>query len=90
MADVEIYSSMLCGFCHSAKRLLKSKQVDFTEIDVMFHPAQKDEMIRRAGGSTSVPQIFINGSHIGGCDDLYALDTNGALDGMLATASGAT
>ena len=89
MANVEIYSSKLCGFCYSAKRLLKSKQVDFTEIDVMFRPARRDEMISRAGGGTSVPQIFIDGSHIGGCDDLYALDANGKLDGMLSAASGA-
>ena len=54
----EIYSSKLCGFCYSAKRLLKSKQVDFTEIDVMFHPSRRDEMISRAGGRTSVPQIL--------------------------------
>lgn len=88
MASVEIYSSKLCGFCHSAKRLLKSKQVDFTEIDVMFHPSRRDEMISRAGGRTSVPQIFIDGLHVGGCDELYTLDANGKLDNMLSAASG--
>ena len=89
MARVEIYSSKLCGFCYSAKRLLKSKQVDFTEIDVMFHPSQRDEMISRASGRTSVPQIFIDGSHIGGCDELYALDANGKLDALLTAVSSA-
>lgn len=88
MASVEIYSSGLCGFCYSAKRLLKSKQVDFIEIDVMFHPSRRDEMISRAGGRTSVPQIFIDGCHIGGCDELYTLDANGKLDSMLSAASG--
>ena len=88
MANVEVYSSKLCGFCYSAKRLLKSKRADFTEIDVLFHPAEKDEMTSRAGGRTSVPQIFIDGSHVGGCNDLYALDAEGKLDDMLAATSG--
>lgn len=83
MADIEIYSSPLCGFCHHAKRLLSAKGVDFTEINVLTNPQRKQEMIQRAGGRTSVPQIFIDDTHVGGCDDLYALDRNGKLDPML-------
>lgn len=84
MTKVEIYTSPLCGFCHAAKRLLKSKGVDFTEFDVMGKPAQKQEMMQRANGRHTVPQIFIGDSHVGGCDDLYALDREGKLDTMLA------
>ena len=84
MAHVEIYSSMLCGFCYSAKRLLKIKQAEFTEFDVLFHPSRRGEMMSRAGGHTSVPQIFIDGRHVGGCEELYALDREGNLDKLLA------
>jgi len=87
MASVEVYSSKHCGFCNSAKRLLLSKQAELTEIDVILHPTRRKEMISRAGGRTSVPQIFIDGSHVGGCDDLFALDKNGQLDGMLSAVS---
>ena len=85
MARVEIYSSMLCGFCHRAKRLLKGKGVAFEETDVTMSPGKRGEMMERAGGRTSVPQIFINGAHIGGSDELYALEANGELDRLLAT-----
>ncbi len=81
--EIEIYSSMLCGFCHRAKALLKSKGVDFNEIGVDMNPSARAEARQRSGGLTSVPQIFINGEHIGGCDDLYALDKRGQLDPLL-------
>jgi glutaredoxin 3 len=84
MQNVEIYTSPLCGFCHAAKRLLSSKGVNFTEINVLTDPARKPEMIERAGGRRTVPQIFIGATHVGGCDDLYALDRTGKLDGLLA------
>ena len=84
MQTVEIYTSPLCGFCHAAKRLLSQKGVPFTEIDVLADPARKPEMIRRAGGRHTVPQIFIGDIHVGGCDDLYALNDQGKLDALLA------
>lgn len=84
MAKVEIYTSPLCGFCHAAKKLLKQKNVDFTEVDVWSEPKRKPEMIQRANGGRTVPQIFIDGTHVGGCDDLYALESAGKLDPMLA------
>ena len=86
MSEVEIYSSMFCPFCSRAKRLLSVKGVAFTEIDVDFDPAKRRQMTERAGGRTSVPQIFIDGRHVGGCDDLYALDRDGKLDPLLGTA----
>ena len=84
MQDVELYTSPLCGFCHAAKRLLNSKGVSFTEIDVLADPKRKAEMIDRAGGARTVPQIFVGETHVGGCDDLYALDRSGKLDPLLA------
>lgn len=84
MAQIEIYTSPLCGFCHAAKRLLNQKGVDFAEIDVLRDPSRKPEMIQRANGGRTVPQIFIAGQHVGGCDDLYALDQAGKLDPLLA------
>ncbi len=86
MAKIEIYTSPFCGFCHSAKNLLGKKNATFEELDVMLHPTRKREMVERAGGRTSVPQIFIDGEHIGGCDDLYALEASGMLDTKLAGA----
>ncbi|MEO3427224.1 glutaredoxin 3 [Pelagibius sp. CAU 1746] len=83
MAKVEIYSSMLCGFCYRAKKLLEQKGVDFTEIDVMVNPKRRSEMVERSGGRTSVPQIFIDDRHIGGCDELYALEASRKLDPLL-------
>jgi glutaredoxin 3 len=83
MQPVEIYSSPLCGFCHAAKRLLASKNVDFTEIDVLAEPRRKSEMVDRAGGRRTVPQIFVGPTHVGGCDELYALERAGKLDPML-------
>ena len=84
MAKIEVYSSPFCGYCARAKRLLASKGATFTEIDVLADPAQVPKMVERAGGRTSVPQIFINDQHIGGSDDLHALDAAGKLDPLLA------
>ena len=84
MKPVEIYTSPLCGFCHAAKRLLNSKGVKFTEVDVLAHPERKAEMIKRANGGRTVPQIFIGGQHVGGSDDLHALERAGKLDALLA------
>lgn len=84
MKTVEIYTSPLCGFCHAAKRLLKQKGVEFKEIDVLVHPKRKPEMIKRAAGKRTVPQIFVGETHVGGCDELYELDRQGKLDRLLA------
>jgi len=84
MTTVEIYTSPTCGFCHAAKRLLTQKGVSFQEVDVVRHPDRRPEMVKRANGGRTVPQIFIGGVHVGGCDDLYALDGAGKLDPMLA------
>lgn len=84
MPNVEIYTSPLCGFCHAAKRLLTQKGVTFTEIDVWEDPSRKPEMVQRANGGRTVPQIFIGETHVGGCDDLYALDRAGKLDPLLS------
>jgi glutaredoxin 3 len=83
MAKVEVYSSMLCGFCYRAKKLLEQKGVAFTEIDVMANPGRRAEMVTRSGGRTTVPQIFIDDRHIGGCDELFALESSRKLDGLL-------
>jgi len=84
MQTVDIYTSPLCGFCHAAKRLLTQKGVSFNEIDVLADPARKPEMIARANGGRTVPQIFVGDTHVGGCDELYALDRAGKLDPLLA------
>ncbi|HEU0310762.1 MAG TPA: glutaredoxin 3 [Sphingomicrobium sp.] len=84
MAKVEIYTKMMCGFCHRAKRLLEMKKVRFEEHAVDFGGARRAEMVERAGGRMTVPQIFINGHHVGGCDDLMALEMQGKLDELLA------
>ena len=84
MQPVEIYTSPLCGFCHAAKRLLSQKGVSFAEVDIARAPGRRSEMMDRAGGRHTVPQIFIGGTHVGGCDDLYALERAGKLDKILA------
>jgi glutaredoxin 3 len=84
MQPVEIYTSPLCGFCHAAKRLLTQKGINFSEIDVLVSPDRKPEMIQRANGGRTVPQIFIGETHVGGCDDLFALERSGQLDPLLA------
>ncbi len=83
MPDIVIYSSPLCGFCHAAKRLLTQKGAAFSEINILEEPQRRSEMMDRAGGRHTVPQIFIGGQHVGGCDELYALDRAGKLDPML-------
>ena len=85
MAQVEIYSTLFCPYCARAKSLLGKKGVEYVNIDVMEEPARRDEMVSRAGGRTSVPQIFIDGEHIGGSDDLHALERDGALDAKLGS-----
>jgi glutaredoxin 3 len=84
MKPVEIYTTQTCPYCHAAKRLLTQKGVVFTEIDVGRDPSLRDAMTRRANGGRTVPQIFIGNQHVGGCDDLHALDHAGKLDPMLA------
>ncbi len=84
MAKVEIYTKMSCPYCIRAKRLLGMKRVDYVEHSVDFGGAPKTEMIQRAGGRSSVPQIFIDGRHIGGCDDLMNLEQDNKLDALLA------
>lgn len=85
MSEVTIYTTMFCGYCYRAKRLLAAKHARFEEIDVAFTPGARDEMKARAGGRTSVPQIFIGDAHIGGYDELAALEHAGALDPLLKT-----
>lgn len=84
MASVTIYTRSDCPYCHMAKDLLAKKSVTFDEIDVGRAPERRAEMLAKAGGRTTVPQIFIEGRHVGGCDDLYALERAGGLDPMLA------
>ena len=84
MASIEIYTSPLCGYCHAAKRLLTQKDASFSEVNVMLQPEKRSEMMNRAGGRHTVPQIFIDGKHIGGYDDLNALERAGKLDPLLA------
>ena len=84
---VEIYSTLFCPYCARAKALLSRKGVEFENIDVMEQPERRGEMVRRAGGRTTVPQIFIDGEHIGGSDELVALDRAGKLDAKLGIAT---
>ncbi len=84
MAKVEIYTKTFCGFCIRAKRLLDMKKVDYDEYSVDLGGAKKAEMVQRAGGRTTVPQIFVEGRHIGGCDELMTLEQQGKLDELLA------
>ena len=80
---VVVYSTLLCPYCHRAKALLRKKGVAFTEIDVGMDLEKRDEMTKRAGRHT-VPQIFVGDKHLGGCDDLHALDEEGKLDSLLS------
>ena len=84
MPAVEIYTREFCGYCDAAKELLRRKGVIFTEIDVTGNRERRDEMTSRARGRRTVPQIFIGSTHVGGCDDLYALDQSGGLDPLLS------
>lgn len=84
MARVEIYTKSGCPYCARAKALLESKGVQFEETEISINPAAREEMLGRANGRSTVPQIFIGGQHIGGSDDLAAIDSSGKLDALLA------
>ncbi|MBE1286797.1 MAG: glutaredoxin 3 [Alteromonadaceae bacterium] len=84
MAKIELYTKDYCPYCKHALALLASKGVEVSNIEIQAEPDQRVVMIERAGGRTTVPQIFINDQHIGGCDDLFALDAQGKLDPLLA------
>ena len=86
MAEITIYTTQMCPYCYRAKKLLSGKGAAFTEIDVAMDAAKRNEMMARAGGRHTVPQIFINGTHVGGCDDLVALERAGRLDPLLGAA----
>ena len=86
MAKVEIYTSIMCPYCSHAVRLLQSKNVNFEQIDVSMSSSLRQSMRVRAGGHTSVPQIFIDNEHIGGCNDLMALEFAGRLDALIKKA----
>ena len=85
MAAVEIYTTPLCPYCWRAKRLLDRKGIEFVEIDLWQYPQRRSEMIERAGGRRTVPQLFVDGRAIGGSDELAALEASGDLDAMLGT-----
>jgi len=87
VTDVTIYTRMMCGYCSAAKRLLDKKGVAYVERDASFSPELRQEMIQRANGRATFPQIFVGDVHVGGCDDLYALDERGGLDELLASAN---
>jgi glutaredoxin 3 len=87
MAKVEIYTTAWCPYCARARALLDRKGVRYTAIDIEEEPARRAEMIARARGGRSVPQIFINDEHVGGCDDIVALDRRGLLDRKLGIAA---
>jgi glutaredoxin 3 len=84
MRPVEIYTTPICGFCLAAKRLLTTKGVSFAEIDVMRSPERRQEMMSRAGGRHTVPQIFVGDTYVGGFDELASLERAGKLDPLLA------
>jgi glutaredoxin 3 len=84
LAKVEIYTKTFCGFCIRAKRLLDMKKVAYEEYAVDFGGAKRAEMVERSGGRMTVPQVFVNGRHVGGCDELMALEQQGKLDELLA------
>lgn len=84
MKTVELYTSPLCGYCHAAKRLLKQKGVEYSETNVAMNPGKRQEMMARSNGGHTVPQIFVGNTHVGGFDELAALDRAGKLDALLA------
>ena len=88
MPPVEIYTTGYCPYCHAAKALLRKKGVEFSEIDIGRDWERRDEMIKRAKGRQTVPQIFIGSVHVGGCDDLQAMERAGRLDRLLAANQG--
>jgi len=83
MVSIEVYTTPYCSYCHAAKELLRSKGADFVEINVAGNRELRARMVERAGGRMTVPQIFIGATHVGGCDDLYALEDAGGLDPLL-------
>jgi glutaredoxin 3 len=85
MPPIVVYTTPSCSYCAAAKALLRRKGAEFTEINVAGAPDMRAEMVKRAHGGTTVPQIFIGSNHVGGCDELYALDDAGKLDPLLAT-----
>src|SRR5215471_13398493 len=87
MTQIDIYTTRFCPYCHAAKRLLSRKGVEFTEIDVSGDPKGRSDMVTRANGRMTVPQIFIGSTHVGGYDDLSALDRAGKLDPLLGDSS---
>jgi len=84
MAQITIYTKPYCPYCIRAVSLLEKKGAPFTEIEAAFDPAKRQEMIQRSGGRATFPQIFIDDAHIGGCDDMMALEYDGKLDALLA------
>ena len=88
MPEIEIYTTPFCPFCYRAKALLADKGAAFTEIDVMLKPSRRREMPDRAGGGYTVPQVFVDGAHVGDCNDLYALEYAGKLDAVLGIGGG--
>jgi len=88
MTSVEIYTQKYCPYCHWAKELLTRKGVDFREIDVTEDRQMREQMAARANGRSTVPQIFIGGTYVGGCDELYALEEGGKLDALLGSGEG--
>ncbi|MDO6585965.1 glutaredoxin 3 [Salipiger sp. 1_MG-2023] len=86
MQPIEIYTTPYCGYCQAAKRLLNSKGAAFHEIDLAVEPSRRAEMTQRSNGGRTVPQIFVGKTHVGGCDELYALERDGKLDALLAAA----
>ena len=86
MADITIYTTEYCGFCRRAKALLDEKGAGYNEIDVTYDPGKRAEMAARSGGDRKVPQVFIADTHVGGCEELYALERKGGLDPLLAGA----
>ncbi len=87
MADIVIYTRQFCGFCTAAKRLLDQKGLTYDERDASYSTELRQEMYSRAGGRTTFPQIFIGNTHVGGCDDLFALEDQGKLDSLLQSAA---
>ena len=86
MAKITIYTTVFCSYCHAAKALLQKKGAAYDEIDVSYDPAERQRMTTKAGGKRTVPQIFVGETHIGDCDELYALERQGRLDALLAAA----
>jgi len=84
MAEVTIYTRMMCGYCAAAKRLLERKGINYVEHDASFSPELRQEMIQKAGGRATFPQVFIGSTHVGGSDELHALEARGQLDALLA------